>query len=391
MENLHNFNNRPTVLVVDDVPDNLSLMGSLLKGDYRVKVANSGEKALRIARSDTPPDLILLDIMMPGMDGYEVCRQLKADAATKDIPVIFLTAKTDVEDEQQGLELGAVDYITKPVSPPITMARVRNHLELKRHRDHLSALVAQRTRELEEACNRLKVLDAASQDYLRTISHELRTPASGVLGIGQLALDEITDEALRTEYQSFFSASRERLMSAIDAALQLAELQSGSVSIATVPIDLTEIIATIWTSLQESWFAKGLSLVFPHTEPVLILGNEELLRQSVTTLLKAAERMATPGTAVTLQFSEEEAQQTLRIVFQGPHLSDELQESFFHTFSYDRSSSCVEDLGLALPLAAEIVRAMGGAIDFRKTASGAEIALTLRKDSRTIQRPGSNP
>ena len=104
--------------MVDDTPDNLSLMSGLLKDLYKVKVANNGEKALQIAASDSPPDLILLDIMMPGMDGYEVCSRLKADDKTRDIPVIFLTAKAEVEDETRGLGLGAVDYVTKPVSPP---------------------------------------------------------------------------------------------------------------------------------------------------------------------------------------------------------------------------------------------------------------------------------
>jgi putative two-component system response regulator len=131
------FVEKATVLVVDDTPDNLSLMSGLLKDDYKVKVANGGEKALKIAQSDSPPDLILLDIMMPGMDGYQVCQHLKANPATRDIPVIFLTAKAEVEDEKKGLELGAVDYLTKPVSPPIVMARVKNHLALKAQSDFL--------------------------------------------------------------------------------------------------------------------------------------------------------------------------------------------------------------------------------------------------------------
>jgi putative two-component system response regulator len=149
------FVEKATVLVVDDTPDNLSLMSGLLKDDYKVKVANNGEKALRIAASDTPPDLILLDIMMPGMDGYEVCRQLKSNQKTWDIPVIFLTAKSETEDEKRGLELGAVDYLTKPVSPPIVMARVKNHLALKASADFLRSKndfleneVAKRTREV---------------------------------------------------------------------------------------------------------------------------------------------------------------------------------------------------------------------------------------------------
>ncbi|MBV6342576.1 response regulator [Candidatus Magnetobacterium casense] len=128
---------RDVVLVVDDTPDNLTLMSGLLKDKYKVKVANSGERALKIANSDSPPDLILLDIMMPEMDGYEVLRRLKTSPATGDIPVIFLTAKAEVEDERLGLSLGAVDYITKPISPPIVMARVGNHLQLKAMRDFL--------------------------------------------------------------------------------------------------------------------------------------------------------------------------------------------------------------------------------------------------------------
>ncbi len=146
---------KATVLVVDDTPDNLALMSSLLKNDYKVKIANGGEKALKIAALDSPPDLILLDIMMPGMDGYEVCQQLKRDPRTMDIPVIFLTAKTEVEDEKKGLELGAVDYITKPISPPIVMARVKNHLALKAmadflrdQNDFLELEVDKRTREV---------------------------------------------------------------------------------------------------------------------------------------------------------------------------------------------------------------------------------------------------
>lgn len=126
-----------TVLVVDDTPENLTLMGALLRDHFMVKVANNGEKALKIAMSDTPPDLVLLDIMMPGLDGYEVCRRLKATAATRDIAVIFLTARSDPDDERMGLALGAVDYITKPISPPILLARVNTHLALKATADFL--------------------------------------------------------------------------------------------------------------------------------------------------------------------------------------------------------------------------------------------------------------
>lgn len=130
----------PSVLVVDDIPANLDVVVEHFRGEpLRLAVALSGEEALELVAAD-PPDLILVDIMMPGMDGYELCRRLKSDERSSDIPIIFLTAKGDVADEERGLALGAVDYITKPFSWPILKARVRNHLELKRKTDLLAKL-----------------------------------------------------------------------------------------------------------------------------------------------------------------------------------------------------------------------------------------------------------
>ena len=127
---------RSTILVVDDTPANLSLISNLLKDKYRVKLANNGFKALELATA-APPNLVLLDIMMPEMDGYEVCRRLKANEATRYVPVIFLTAKTETEDEELGFLVGAVDFIHKPISPPIVAARVKTHLEIKSWHDFL--------------------------------------------------------------------------------------------------------------------------------------------------------------------------------------------------------------------------------------------------------------
>jgi putative two-component system response regulator len=129
--------NKKVVLVIDDTSENLVLISEVLRGQFKVKVAPSGARGLELAQSRTPPDLILLDIMMPEMDGYEVLRQLQADSRTQGIPVVFLTAMSTVEDERRGLELGAVDYITKPISPPILQARVRIHVQLKAARDSL--------------------------------------------------------------------------------------------------------------------------------------------------------------------------------------------------------------------------------------------------------------
>jgi len=129
---------RQTVLIVDDTPQNITVLGELLQPHYTVRAANSGERALRAAHSEPRPDIILMDVMMPEMDGYEVLKRLHAEASTRNIPVIFITAMDNAENEERGLEQGAVDYITKPIKPAIVLARVRTHLELKLARDRLA-------------------------------------------------------------------------------------------------------------------------------------------------------------------------------------------------------------------------------------------------------------
>lgn len=186
------YSERQTILVVDDTPDNIALLSTMLKDRYKVRAANSGERALAIAAGQPRPDLILLDIMMPGMDGYEVCERLKIDPHTADIPVIFLTAKVQVEDEEFGLRLGAVDYITKPISPPIVLARVETHLTLKRARQflqdrnaYLEAEVWRRSREvmaIQEVtimamASLAETRDNATGNHIRRTQHYVRALA----------------------------------------------------------------------------------------------------------------------------------------------------------------------------------------------------------------------
>lgn len=147
--------NRQKVLVVDDTPENIDVLVGILKSHYQVKAAINGEMALKIVRNSMP-DLILLDIMMPGIDGYEVCRRLKEDHTTRHIPVIFITAKIGIQDEIQGLELGAVDYIPKPISPPVVEARVKTHLALANQNRELDRKVQAQTRQLNET--RLQII-----------------------------------------------------------------------------------------------------------------------------------------------------------------------------------------------------------------------------------------
>lgn len=183
---------RPRILIVDDVQENLHALMGILRDGYAISAATNGDKALELAHREPQPDLILLDIVMPGMDGYEVCRQLKADEQTRNIPVIFLTARTQEEDERRGLEIGAEDYVTKPISAPIVLARVKTHLSLKATadflRDKASFLeeeVARRTREVM-AIQDVTILaltslaetrDADTGNHIRRTQHYVRALA----------------------------------------------------------------------------------------------------------------------------------------------------------------------------------------------------------------------
>ena len=197
-----------SVMVVDDTEANIDILVEALGETYDVRVALDGETALEdIARE--APDLILLDIMMPGMDGYEVCRHLKKDPDLRDIPVIFLTAMTEEQDEARGLALGAVDYVTKPFSPDLVKSRVFNHLELKRHRDHLQELVDLRTRELA-LTQEVTIYSLASLAETRdpeTGGHILRTQRYVKALAKQMATQpgfdtRLTHEAIRLLYNS---------------------------------------------------------------------------------------------------------------------------------------------------------------------------------------------
>lgn len=168
---------RPTILVVDDTPANVTILHDLLKDQYRVKLAGNGAKALQLAAA-APPDLVLLDVMMPEMDGYEVCRRLKADPATQRVPIIFLTAKSAPEDEEYGLSLGAADFIHKPISLPIVAARVRTQLQAKAWQDFLQDRNAWLQQQVELRLSEINHLQDASI-YVMVALAEFRDECTG--------------------------------------------------------------------------------------------------------------------------------------------------------------------------------------------------------------------
>lgn len=216
MDESHGQAVKATILVVDDTTDNLTLMSGLLKGAYKVQLATSGEKALKLLESDPLPDLILLDIMMPGLSGYEVCQRLKADRRLRHIPVIFLTAMTATEDEKRGLEMGAADFITKPVNPPIVLARVATQLQVKAAADflkdqnaYLESEVQRRGRELS-AIQDVTILSMASLaetrdndtgNHIRRTQHYVKRLAEQLKGHPRFSAF-LTDHTIDLLYKS---------------------------------------------------------------------------------------------------------------------------------------------------------------------------------------------
>jgi adenylate cyclase len=189
---------RPSVLIVDDAPANVQLLGEVLGPHYRTRGATNGERALRMALSDDPPDLILLDVMMPDMSGHEVCARLKADPRSASIPVIFVTAMTEEDDETRGLGLGAVDYITKPISAPIVLARVQAHLTLVRQTRELERAVSLLQQQADELAQWNRSLETRVGDGIAELERLGRLRRFFSPGVAELILSGSADDPLRT-------------------------------------------------------------------------------------------------------------------------------------------------------------------------------------------------
>jgi putative two-component system response regulator len=192
------LDSRPVILVVDDTPDNITLLSGLLKEQYKVKVATNGEKGLLIAKT-SPPDLILLDIMLPGMDGYETCRRLKEDETLREIPVIFLTAKEEVEDENKGFDSGAVDYITKPISSPVLLSRVKTHLTLKRSKDFLADKNQYLEAEISRRMKEISLIQEVSVMAMAALAEMRDTETGNHIQRTKLYIEELATQLSRTD------------------------------------------------------------------------------------------------------------------------------------------------------------------------------------------------
>ncbi|MDS4026381.1 MAG: ATP-binding protein [Candidatus Contendobacter sp.] len=374
--------------MVDDVPINLQILQKMLEDDYDLSFATSGRQALTLLTRIPKPALILLDVMMPGMDGYEVCAALKSDANTRDIPVIFVTAKTDAESESQALIAGAVDFIHKPVNEAVVRARVRLHIELERratalylanielaqHRDHLEELVHARTRELAEARDDAESANRAKSAFLANMSHELRTPMNHIIGFAYLLGRETQDPQTKNQVEQIRQASR-TLLGLINDILDLARIESDRLRLETLDFDVRALLERVENGMRASSARKGLALV-REVDPDLparlqgdplrlhqvlghLLGNAIKFSDRGGITLRAQLLRVYPG-AVAVRFEVED---------QGIGLPGELQAQLFQAFNQGDGSDARQygGVGLGLALGKRLVALMGGEMGVRST------------------------
>jgi two-component system sensor histidine kinase/response regulator len=356
------------IMVVDDQPANLKLMEVMLSQQgYRVRSFPRGRMALAAAR-EHPPDLILLDINMPEMNGFEVCEQLKADPRLASIPVIFLSALNETEDKMKAFRSGGVDYITKPFQFEEVQARVETHLslyslrrELQLHSNRLEELVRSRTREVVEAQARLKVLDKAKGDFLGLISHEFRTPLNGLFGIGEILLGEMTADPDANDLKELFEQSRRRITTILDDALLLTQIDLEEGKFTAGPIDLASIVNAAVLGATDFAESRQVKIAITGIGSDLVVGEKTLSARAIQTLLETAVKFSTAGQSVRL-FHQHGAHAVCLVIQSAGHaIPAGALPRFFDVFSIGEAITVGgDDLGLGPPLASRILSLFGG-------------------------------
>ncbi len=277
---------KDTVLIVDDEAVNLELMASLLSPQYQTLVAPSGERALSIIEGPSPPDIILLDIEMDGMNGYELCRKIKQTPRTSAIPVIFVTVHGDSGAELEGFKYGAADYITKPFNASLVLARVATHIALYRQHRELERLVAERTRELEHSLQEREQLLQIKDDFLATMSHELRTPLSVILGNVELLEEEEKSASKRQQLHAIKTAGHGQL-TLVDNILDVLNIESGQFSIDQSPYDFDAMMQEVVPGKARLAEALGLTFSVRNETPIKgqMMGDQRRIIQILGNLL----------------------------------------------------------------------------------------------------------
>ncbi len=355
-------------MLVDDTPANLKLLDAVLRtrGCY-VRSFTLGALAIDAALAD-PPDVILLDIAMPGLDGFEVCRRLKRHPTLQDTPVIFLTAMDATVDKIAAFQCGGVDYVTKPFQVEELCARVDTHLrlralsrELERHNCALDQLVDERTAELAVANRRLSVLDRAKTDFLRMMSHELRTPLNGVLGIGELLVDQCAPGAATDELAGMFYASRERLLSLVENAEVLTRVDTGALVYDTQQVPLEPLLRAAIAETSNEHGDTTVALDGPCAS-TLVLGDRSLLSRAFKAMFNTARRFAAPTTELRSSCTTDADTVTVQVEARGGCIPSAALPDFFAVISAARPNAGGGTLGLDPPVAHQLFSLFGATL-----------------------------
>jgi len=289
-----------SILIVDDVPDNLRLLTEILGGQgYRARPVPNGRLALRAVEQD-PPDLILLDVDMPGMNGFEVCRALKADDRTRDIPVIFVSALEKTADKVEGFRVGGVDYIGKPYQGEEVLARVRTHLSLRGLQERLEAQNAQ----LQEQAEALARATRRKDEFLASMSHELRTPLNAILGISEVLCEGIYGPMNERQSQAVraIEESGRHLLDLIDDILDVSKIGAGEMALEIGSVVVEEVCLDSLQFIRPMSLKKNLRISFSLDDTVTTLqADERRLKQILVNLLTNAVKFTPEGGAVGLE------------------------------------------------------------------------------------------
>ncbi len=363
------------ILVVDDTPANLRLLAGILTDrGYTVRPVPNGKLALWGARGKTPPDLILLDIMMPDMDGYEVCQQLKADERTRDIPVIFLSALDDVLDKIKAFSVGGVDYITKPFEDQEVLARVQTHLELKHAREKLK----QQNQELIEAA-RLR------EDVERITRHDLKTPLNSIIGFPQIMMRDGNLTAKQSEYLKMIKNAGLTMLNMINLSLDMFKMERGTYKFKPVPVNVLPTIRRIINDTETIQMTKKLSAAIlidgklADNEASFSVQGEELLCYSMlANLIKNAFEASPQEERITVELAEEEEMSVIRIHNKGA-VTEDIRDRFFDKYVTSGKES---GTGLGTCSARLIAGTQGGSIHL-DTSKAKGTAVTVRLPSLT--------
>jgi len=369
MDNRPEVLEKPIVLIVDDTPENLLLMSSVLKDSYRVKVANNGEQALRIAMSNEVPALILLDVMMPGMNGYEVCRRLKREGQAKSVPVIFVTSKDAVEDEAAGFDAGGVDYIVKPVNPLLLKARVRTHIELERAREDL-----ERRNEVLKENSRLR------EEVESIIRHDMKSPLMVILNLPRILMLNRAGNDEHIRYLKMIEDSGRKMLGMINSSIDLYKMENGTYVADCVSVDALRVVRqvadTFLVMAEEK--AVGFEILVDGEAPsgsssVCIKGEELLFYTLCANLVKNAVEASPRFGTVTLAL-EEGPDVTLSIRNRGT-IPEGIRGRFFEKFA---TAGKEKGTGLGAYSASLIARTLGGSIGFETSEEkGTTITVKL--------------